>query len=553
MCGICGVFSKESVDSNDVKRMVKLLSHRGPDGYGIFTAKNVCLGHTRLAIIDLSNKGKQPMVSRNGEVVIVYNGEIFNYLEIRKELEAKGYKFDSGTDTEVVLNSYIEWGKECTNHFNGMWAFALYDERINHLWLSRDPFGIKPLYYTESEGKFYFASEIKALLPFKKAIANNRKLYLFFTGREGENEKETMFEGICKIPFSYTPKRISDPNGRFKESFGNAVRLRMRADVPIGTCLSGGLDSSSIVCTLLQNEQIDKMKSFSACYEDPVHDEREYIDAIRSDKLEKYYVFPECEKLIKDLSDIIYYQDEPFDSTSIFAQWCVMEEAQKQGVKVMLDGQGADEMFGGYTYYHKYTRPALVDMAKIKAIEHPKLHKLYKQIKYRDVRKHYSTTPYAKQFESKLTNRLYFDFTTTLPRLLKWEDRNSMAFGLEARPPFLDNNLVDLSFSLGDSLKISAGWTKCIVRKSMRGVLPDKVRLRRDKKGFSTPEEQWLMQMEDEVWASLENPFAEETIFRKGTVGRTLREFYKLEKKENMQKVWKLYCVEKWREAFFET
>jgi len=208
MCGICGVYSKDGIDRNDVKKMVKILEHRGPDGNGIYSSSNVCLGHTRLAILDLSDKGKQPMFSDNGEAVIVYNGEVYNYIELRSELEKLGHKFHSGTDTEVVLKAYLEWGKECVNKFNGMWAFAIWDERTKELWLSRDQFGIKPLYYTEVEGRLYFASEIKALLPFRKAVPDKKRCYQFFTGRVGENEKETMFEGIYKTPFNYSPAKL---------------------------------------------------------------------------------------------------------------------------------------------------------------------------------------------------------------------------------------------------------------------------------------------------------------------------------------------------------
>lgn len=552
MCGICGVYSKDGVDSNDTKKMVKILAHRGPDGHGIYTTKNISLGHTRLAIIDLSNKGKQPMISDNGEAVISYNGEVYNYLELRVELEKLGYKFHSDTDTEVVLNSYLAWGKQCIEKFNGMWAFAIWDERTNELWMSRDQFGIKPLYHTEVEGKIYFASEIKALLPFKKATPNKKRCYLFFTGREGENDIETMFEGVYKVPFSYTPQKKESPNPiqDFKKIFTDSVNLRLRADVPIGTCLSGGLDSSSIVCTLLQNESITSMKSFSACYDDKEADERDFISEVANDKLEKHYIFPTYDRLQKDMDKLVYHQEEPFDSTSIFAQWCVMEEAKKQGVKVMLDGQGADELLGGYVYYHKFKKPTPKDRVGIKVLEHPDLHKIYKQFKHRDMQKHYSATPYPKMFKSKLTNRLYFDFTTTLPRLLKWEDRNSMAFGLEARPPFLDTRLADIGFSIPDSLKINNGWTKCILRKAMKGTLPEKIRLRRDKKGFFTPEAEWLNQMHDEIKYALEKPFAEEVVFKKGATKRYVDAFYNGDKSK-MKMVWKLYCFEKWGEVFF--
>jgi len=551
MCGICGIYSKDGVDSDDVKKMIKTLLHRGPDGNGIYTSKNICLGHTRLAILDLSEKGKQPMISRNGEAVIAYNGEIFNYVELRKELEQNGYTFYSETDTEVILNAYLEWGKQCVDRFNGMWAFALWDERTKELWLSRDQYGIKPLYYTEIEGRLYFSSEIKSLLLFKKAVPNKKRCYLFFTGREGENDTETMFDGIYKVPFSYTPMKLANPEGLFKEVFQDAVEIRLRADVPIGTCLSGGLDSSSIVCTLLQNEHIEKMKSFSACYDDKDADEREFISEMVNDKLEKHYIFPTVEKLQKDLGKLVYFQEEPFDTTSIFAQWCVMEEAKKQKVKVMLDGQGADELLAGYIPYFKFNRPTLKDRFSIKVLEHPELHKIYKQFKYSETQKHYSATPYPKQFKSTLTNRLYFDFTTSLPRLLKWEDRNSMAFGLEARPPFLDCRIVDIGFSLDDSLKINNGWTKCILRKSMKGILPERIRLRKDKKGFFTPEYQWLTQMRDEITNTLENPFAEEVVFKKRATGKYVDAFYNGDRGK-MKMVWKLYCFEKWKGVFFE-
>jgi asparagine synthase (glutamine-hydrolysing) len=557
MCGICGVYSKDGIDRNDVKKMVKILEHRGPDGNGIYSSSNVCLGHTRLAILDLSDKGKQPMFSDDGEAVIVYNGEVYNYIELRKELEDLRYKFHSGTDTEVILKAYLAWGKQCVEKFNGMWAFAIWDERTKELWLARDQFGIKPLYYTEVEGRTYFASEIKALLPFRKAVPDKKRCYQFFMGRVGENEKETMFDGIYKTPFSYIPTKLPNYPHLFKPTFLSSVHIRLRADVPIGTCLSGGLDSSSIVCTLLQNENIERMKAISACYDDNEHDEREYIEAIKSDKLENHYVFPDTEGLLKDIDDLVYYQDEPFDGGGIYSQWRVFREAKKRGVTVLLDGQGSDEILAGYTYYQRFNRLATMkpypkDRLGVKVFEHPRFYTLYQMYRFPHMQKYYDACPYPKQFKTALTNRLYFDVITSLPRILKWEDRNSMAFGLETRLPFLDQRLVDIIFSLDDSMKINNGWTKCVLRKSMKGILPEKIRLRKDKKGFTSPDELWLTELKDEVTTTLETPFAEEVSFKKGATQKYLNKFYNAHEKDSAKMVWKLYCFQKWKEVFYD-
>jgi len=293
------------------------------------------------------------------------------------------------------------------------------------------------------------------------------------------------------------------------------------------------------------------MKSISARYDDE-NDEGEYIDAITNDKLDKHYIYPGTEKLLKDINDVVYYQDEPFDGGGIFAQWCVFQEARQLGIKVLLDGQGSDEILAGYLYYHRFNRPTPVDRLGIKVFDTPKLYRLYQMYRFPHMQKHYNASDYPNNFKSALANRLYFDTRTSLPRILKWEDRNSMAFGLETRLPFLDQGLVDIVFSLDDSMKINNGWTKHILRESMKGILPEKIRLRKSKQGFTTPDATWLVEIKDEVTATLERPFAEEVSFKKGATQKYLNKFYNTHEKDSAKMVWKLYCFQKWKEVFFD-
>lgn len=600
MCGIFGVWNvdNQTVDLNALLDSLYSIRHRGPDDEGYLLVDStdgsveacsgpdsdlnlklprveqcfgeqfdITFGFRRLAILDLSPTGHQPMTNADGSLWIVYNGEIYNYIELRVELQAKGYVFHTQSDTEVILNAYQEWGVDCLSRLNGMWGFALFDLRKKRLFCSRDRFGIKPLYYFFDRERFIFASEIKALLTYVRIERkpNNAIVYDYLAYNLLDHTDETFFEGVKQLPPAHylilegSNLRVDrywdiDPSNklnlgtderavheyiqRFGDLFEDSIRLHLRSDVTIGSCLSGGLDSSSIVSVankLLFADHVvpaeligEKQKTFSSCFEDPRFDERQHIERILSaTSAEANYTFPNVQNLLKDMPKLIWHQDEPFGSTSIYAQWCVMKLAAERGIRVMLDGQGGDELLAGYhPYFDSYWSTLLsrgrigalfnewsayrqlYDVSPMHLIQHT-LFSLAPSALQRNVRANRGTLGMNPQFASEFrhryadecvaysdnpfSKRLYLATTrTSLPGLLHYEDRNSMAHSIEARVPFLDYRLVEYAFSLPDDQKIKNGYTKAVLRDSMKSILPDQIRTRTDKMGFVTPERIWL-------------------------------------------------------------
>src|SRR3989475_1046549 len=400
MCAIAGLYdiSGRALDLSALERMVLVQAHRGPDGEGyvLLDARgqerplavvgrladargtrpyrhSIGLGHRRLAIIDLSPLGHQPMTTEDGRCWVTYNGEIYNHVELREELRAKGYRFRSASDTEVLLAAYQEWNESCVTRFNGMFAFAIWDRDRRRLFCARDRMGVKPFYYSWDGARFAFASEIKGLLSAGlRPSPNQRAVFDYLDGACLDHSEDTFFEGIRQLPPAHTLTvdtqvtvqrywdlppcgeaglSVRDAAERFRHLFRDAVRLRLRSDVPIGTCLSGGLDSSSIVCVAndlmfvehaVPRELIgERQKTFSSCFEDPAYDERQFIQpVVERTGAEAHYTFPDPKELAESVSRLVWQQDEPFGSTSIFAQWNVMRLAAQRGVKVLLDGQG---------------------------------------------------------------------------------------------------------------------------------------------------------------------------------------------------------------------
>jgi asparagine synthase (glutamine-hydrolysing) len=508
---------------------------------------------------------------------IVYNGEVYNYLELRVELEAAGHQFHSQTDTEVILAAYSQWGTACFPRFNGMWAMAIYDSHENQLVLSRDRFGVKPLYYWQDHDQFAFASEIKAFtcLPGWRARVNGQAVHDFLWSGLQDHSVETMFAGVRQLegghyarldcamwakpdagsssarlemikwyeirpqPFNGT---LSEAALRFRELLVDAVRLRLRADVPIGSCLSGGLDSSSIVCVthqLLSNRETRcPHKTFSACSEIKRFDERHFVDyVVRSTGVQSHLVFPSVTDLFKELDQAIWHQDEPFAGTSIYAQWCVFKKAAAADIKVMLDGQGADELLCGYNDFRRAFYCGLLRSGRF-------LHTWQETLAARDTWPRAlsafcraaadAATPASAQawfrgvrrmrpppwlqrstlmasFPSPLTARfrryksareMSLELLTGahLQMLLHWEDRNSMAHSLESRVPFLDYRLVEFVIGLPDDFKIRTGVTKAVLREGMKELVPAAVLQRRDKMAFVTPEELWAKEAAGETF-----------------------------------------------------
>lgn len=599
MCGIAGQFALNGgkADADLVGAMAERLRHRGPDGEGSLFSGPVGLAHRRLAIIDLSDEGRQPMANEDGSLWIVFNGEIYNYLELRDELLAAGHRFVTATDTEVILHAYEEWGRDCLHRFNGMWAFAIWDDRRRELFCARDRLGVKPFYYTTAGDSFLFASEIKALRahPAVGRRPNDRMLLTFLAWGVADHTGETMYDGVLQLRPAHfivvseggvgKPQRYWDVTmnaasrgaddeaaaRRVRELLTDAVRLRLRSDVPVGTCLSGGIDSSTI--TVLINDLLraerpgsvgDRQKTFSVCFDDERFDESRHIDTVvAATGVASQRVTPDTDGLWEDIGRLLYMQDEPFASLSIYAQYCVMRLAQRE-VKVVLDGQGADEQLAGYIAYQAPYIRGLLRQGQIlpalrEAAGSAKHHRSFfswaaRQFMVRSERRGLlrGSAPEVLRYAGSLDEVLKREVTASnLPLLLHWEDRNSMAFSIEARVPFLDYRLVEYLAELPLDQKIRGGVTKLVLRRAIRGLVPDAIRCRMDKMGFVTPEEAW---MKDELRPHILALFSSHEFSRRPywDAERVLRNYRAFLDGENpySTEFWRIACAEVWLRQF---
>ena len=544
MCGISGIinFSQHKIKEEDIKIMMKKMKHRGPDDEGLFIDNNVGLGFVRLSILDLSQDGHQPMFSHNDRFVIVFNGEVFNYLELRDELKSK-YSFKTGTDTEIILAAYQEWGEACLDRFNGMFSFVIYDLESKIVFGARDRFGIKPLYYYQDRDRFIFASDIKSILPLiQKKEPNNKLIYDYLLFNRTDHTAQTFFKGINKIPhgslfeIDNNTLRISkwynlsekvrannslSPK-KYRELLKNSLKLRLRADVPIGVTLSGGIDSSTIVSSLIKDFRINDLNTFSAVYgKNDENDESEYIDEFASIVKNMHYTTPTSEVFFNEFEDFIESHNEPMPDTSPFVQYKVMELASKH-VKVTLDGQGADEQLGGYhyffgSYYLELLKKFRIDKFISENINYFKKHKKTTALKYLlyyilpeewQIKVNHNVYPsvnksFIKKHKNSIVNKTLYKpkdlsdsllqhFEYKLEHLLRYEDLNSMRFSIESRVPFLDYRLVEATLSTPSDQKIKNGETKHILREAVKDILPKKITNRKDKKGFTNPRARWF-------------------------------------------------------------
>ncbi len=598
MCGIAGVldFSGQGVNLDRIERMTRLLSHRGPDDQGLaffdITGKcawqgkelvadlprpDLALGHRRLSIIDLTDMGHQPMACHKQQLWITYNGEIYNYIELRQQLMDLGHQFKTHCDTEVILKAYLQWGRECVTRFNGMWAFAIWDCQHQKLFCSRDRFGIKPFYFCKSEKQFSFASEIKSVLASLDSSQHNiNQPYMTRFILDGllNDSDQTMFEDIFQLLpahclevengkinlwryWQLPPEKIQHANQcdtdyqqaveQFRDLLTDAVKLRFRADVPVGTNLSGGLDSSTVV-SLATKALESKISTFTVEYDEREFSEGHFARTLTQHcQTDAHFITPSPDQYIEFIEKFSWYHDEPCVGSGMFSQWHVMQLAS-QHVKVVLDGQGADELLGGYTHYHDHylstllvrslntdsneTWKRFVEDFKLIAqhheqssskeglrfIKHLADHKLpgdilsaikpfYRLLKQtvtqnkmldvvdRAILSHVGSlkTKRSEQFQDDLNNILYDDLTRdNLPMLLQNGDRISMAFSIESRLPFLDYRLVEFCNGLPYDFKMKGATTKRILRDVMCGYLPEQIINRTDKKGFPTPFAVWL-------------------------------------------------------------
>jgi asparagine synthase (glutamine-hydrolysing) len=559
MCGIAGILSTDPAKITDerLQLMTDAIAHRGPDGEGRWISATglAGLGHRRLSIIDLSPAGAQPMHYLD-RYTIIHNGEIYNYPELREFLQSKGYAFSSRTDTEIILAAYDHFGPACVQQFDGMFAFAIWDEKEKTLFLARDRFGEKPLFYYRDEDQFLFASEQKAL--WAAGIikeANPNMLFNFITIGYTQNPadgSETFFKRINKLParsfllYNAVTLRLEtkiywDPDDsvrpindesaiqQFDALLSGSVHKRLRSDVAIGASLSGGLDSSSIVAHILRQPGPPRtLPTFSAVFPGFGKDESTFIDLVtRHFSLTGYQTEPTASDLIRDFEKLVRHQEEPFQSSSIYAQFNVFALAAGRKIKVLLDGQGADELLAGYPKYYSWYWRELYGRDK-KTLAHElsaartsgvserwtwqnKLAALLPEYAGRIQKKrrtaiqlgHSDLSPdfvrlagvsyYDLPPVAGLNGVLYYNaLMNGLEELLRYADRNSMAHGVEVRLPFLDHRIAEFLFSLPAHVKIRDGWTKWLLRKSMTEVLPDAITWRKDKIGYEPPQQAWM-------------------------------------------------------------
>lgn len=656
MCGISVIVSTNEYSiKRDLISMTNIIRHRGPDdeGYLIYdnndififggsdTPPNVyksslpyCpknninkesgikgkigLGHRRLSILDLEATGHQPMISKNGRYGIVYNGEIYNYLELKSELNKLGHEFVTNSDTEVILTSYSQWGVECQHKFNGMWAFVIYDKHTNEIFISRDRYGIKPLYYWFSNtGVFHAASEIKQFQASSnwKARLNHQRAYDYLFYSITDHTNETMFKNVFNIrPGCFYKGRVSDLitdlnqenpkdfrwykpfykgyNGtfenakyQFRELFKSAIDIHLRADVPVGSALSGGLDSSAIVSyvniILKRQNKPELQKTFSSCSSDPRYDEKIWMDeVVKHTNVNAYFIYPDGRNVFDMTEKILWHMDEPYQSQSAFLAYHVFEEAKNRNVKVLLNGQGADEYLSGYSTF-RFLRQAnmlkkfnfkllfreidginarnkLIHTLKLLYDITPKFFLRYLSYKT----DHYKTINSIVNSENLSFKRIHpydvmkyrikrpFDVSyhqilnEPLQKYLRWEDRNSMAHSVEARVPFLDYRLVEFTTQLPIDYLDGPNESKKILTNSMKGILSNSIINRKDKKGFITPEERWVKEDYREEFLKL---FEENVEYSKGIINKN--KAYKYIK--NMQEGKEVFDYKYWHIILF--
>ncbi|MBD2297077.1 asparagine synthase (glutamine-hydrolyzing) [Nostoc sp. FACHB-190] len=638
MCGIGGIvsFHTSEINLQILTGMSASLKLRGPDDLGflgwsgktpvqisrnpeVLRGSRICLFHRRLSILDLTSAGWQPMATPNGRYYIVFNGEIYNYLELQTQLQALGYKFQSHSDTEVLLAAYAQWGVKALTQLVGMFAFAILDTWENTLFLARDFFGIKPLYYTYWQDGIAFASEIKALLqiPGVNRDVNHQRLYDYLYSGLTDYGGETLFANIKQLPSSHFLKisldkpqhpeiscywqldinqnldiTLTEAKAHLRHLFLENIQLHLRSDVPIGAALSGGIDSSAIVMAMrhLQGEKL-QLHTFSYIASDPNLSEEQWIDTVTgAGATVVHKVQPSPEELVTDLNKLIELQDEPFGSTSIYAQYRLFQMAKAANIKVMLDGQGADELLGGYRPYLAARLASLLRQGqwgsanqflqkatKLSNTNHQKLilralglllpsslqasiRQLIKKdvipnwlsrdwfIKHELIPKTYQSKQCPEILRAELHQAL---IKSSLPMLLRYEDRNSMAHSIESRVPFLTPALVNFVFALPEEFIIANdGTSKAIFRQAMRGIVPDTILDRKDKIGFATPEKHWLKILRPWVDDVLNSEMA--TQIPALNVQQMKEEFQKvLEGNSNFDfRIWRWVNLIRWAESF---
>lgn len=610
MCGIAGEIRFDGVPSNPAitKAMCDAEFHRGPDDEGYYSHGPVSFGIRRLAIIDLT-KGLYPLQNETGNIRLVFNGEVYAFDALRLALEDRGHRFRSKTDAETVVHGYEEWGTGCLDKLDGMFAFALWDDREQLLWIARDHFGIKPLYYHEDKSFITFASEIKPILarPDIRCRPNERVIRDYIRSARVDDTPETFFDGIRRLPPGHqlfirpsgtlrlerhwAPRISRELNGHVpgneaettRRLFLESVKRQLVSDVPVGTCLSGGIDSSSVVSAIRRVHPKGSastgewIKAFSAVFPGCAIDETKYAKIVcESAQAEYNPVEPKADELWRDLPDLVKCQEEPFSSTSIYAQYRVMKRAKERGITVLLDGQGSDELLCGYIplYLHYLLMLRKHEMYHRLLVEGIRsLDLIGPLIKLRMFDYFMRLLVYGKSLmlgakPRKATNRSrtatvkvseddlpgVLEMLTSvhgLPALLRYEDKNSMWHSIEARVPFLDKPFFEYVAALPLDRKLRDGWTKYIFRRAMSGILPEQIRLRRSKIGFETPEKRWI---ENELRDVLQEFFSKPDLqalkyYSLGSVRKLLNK-HRLSV-DDTSRIWRALNLELWYREFF--
>lgn len=666
MCGIGGIVDKNGQAGN-LQEQIQMLSllqkHRGPDGEGFLaieanelkakpcfgqeTPEEICLSgirqkpmhalknmargniaflmHRHLKILDLSHESHQPMCSPDQKLWIVHNGEIYNYQSLRTELIGKGHHFVSDTDTEVIINAYRQWGRQCVGHFNGMWSFVLYDQEEKSLFISRDRTGVKPLYYFLNNHYFAFASEAKALirLPFIQHEVNRRKAFDLLVLNDFTNREETLFKQILELPPAhnlclnlktwhteiqsyfqlnteekisrYSKKKEEEYSGKIRKLLDEAIRIRLQAKVPIGTCLSGGLDSSAIACSI--NRLLDsgnyphigkQQALFTSGFPNASYNENKWASlVVESTRSAWTKISPSSSEFLSDIETLHYSQDFPISSASSYAQFRVMRAAKASGMRVMMDGQGADELFAGYPHHIDIYNLQLLRLwrllAWIRENRHQFTTKLSRQARLWAKNRAFSklNTKHTLQLLSnryddleyinpdliednqerlewlimrnckQLNHQLQKDYSGGyLQYLLKCEDRSSMWHSIESRTPFADDlPLMQLAFAIPPNYKIRKGQGKYILRKAIKGLIPEPIRNRTDKMGFVAPTHEWIELLRQELkpyFTSSLNPW-----LNVKALEQRYDIFFKVGRKPENRRVFKLISFAVWHKVFF--
>jgi asparagine synthase (glutamine-hydrolysing) len=657
MCGISGIYSlsDSQIDQNLLITMTDLIRHRGPDdeGYCLINSHSkavfgsgkdtinelasiypqlpmqldasLALGFRRLSILDLSPKGHQPMTNADGSCVIVFNGEIYNYLELRAELEKLGYHFSTQTDTEVIINAYLKWGTDCQKRFIGMWSFALYDMRNKVLFCSRDRYGIKPFYYTTDNNTFYFGSEIKQILacPISKELNHPmlwRSMKINALLAYGEQTffqqikalkpghflivkdskiKTFVYDELDISTFEQSKLSFNEAVEQYQSLFAESIKLQMRSDVEVGSCLSGGMDSSAIVCSAAK--LTDKpFQTFSSYYdEDKALDERQWIKLV-AEKVNavSHLISPKADKTIEWFQKATWHNDLPVGAGFV-SQYAVMKLAREKGVKVLLDGQGSDELTAGYNHsFYRYFAD-LLRQGKLMQMD-AQMHRYFKgkslftilssvpkifmsallseNMLYNIEFSFYRFEPFNDSFHSqvskqlsnrkellaeiqdlqtsRLSNFLYnLMHSTSIQTLLHYEDRMAMAHGVESRVPFLDHRLVQFAFSLPSSYKINPPIGKYVHREAMKSIIPDAIYNRKDKAIFSSPfYSKWLNGPLNEYVSDI---FASQEFRQRGIYNLPLIKHkwktYKSTGKADAEMLFNVLALETWFRAFSQS